>query len=378
LKAGKNTWGDLINLDGEGSGPVRDYIIDNACMWLSEFHVDALRLDAVHALEDESVPHLLTELSARVDALSSVVGRPLTLIAESDLNDPVMITPRPGGYGLQAQWDDDVHHCLHALLSGERDGYYVDFGAVGALAKALTHAFFHDGTYSTFRGKDHGKPVDLVHVPGYRFVAFLQDHDQVGNRAAGDRLSEITPHALLKVGAVLLLTAPFTPMLWMGEEWAASTPWPFFTSHPEPELGEAVRTGRFDEFAKHGWDLSRVPDPQDPETFTSAKLLWAETAEPSHADMLETYRSLLRLRRELPELADPALNKVVTEFDDDERWLIVHRGGYRVLANFAAAARTFPVPAAELIYATDAAVRVDAGAVQLPAQSAAIVRVAPA
>src|SRR5665213_3032036 len=166
LKTGRNTWGDLVNLDGEQSGPVRDYIIDNACMWLSEFHVDALRLDAVHALADDSVPHLLTELSRRVDELSSVVGRAPTLIAESDLNDPVIVTPRPQGYGLQAQWDDDVHHCLHALLSGERDSYYGDFGAVSALAKALTSAFFHDGTYSSFRGKQHGRPVDREHVPG--------------------------------------------------------------------------------------------------------------------------------------------------------------------------------------------------------------------
>jgi maltooligosyltrehalose trehalohydrolase len=375
LKTGKNTWGDLINLDGEQSGPVRDYIIDNACMWLSEFHVDALRLDAVHALEDDSVPHLLTELSQRVDELATIVDRPLTLIAESDLNDPVMITPRPAGYGLQAQWDDDVHHCLHVLLSGEHDGYYADFGSVSALAKTLTNAFFHDGTYSSFRGKNHGKPVDRATTPGDRFVAFLQDHDQVGNRAAGDRLSAIAPPSLLKVGAVLLLTAPFTPMLWMGEEWAASTPWPFFTSHPEPDLGEAVRKGRLEEFAKHGWDSSKVPDPQDPRTFTSAKLLWAETVEPAHAELLETYRTLLRLRRDIPELADPALDQVATEFDDDERWLVVHRGGYRVVANFGKERRTFPLPAARLIYATGDAVQVSAANVELPPQSAVIVQI---
>ena len=375
LKTGKNTWGDLVNLDGDDSGAVRDYIIDNALMWMSEFHIDALRLDAVHALEDDSVPHLLTELSERVDELCEVVGRPRTLIAESDLNDPIMITPRPQGYGLQAQWDDDVHHCLHTLLSGERDGYYADFGAVSALAKTLTNAFFHDGTYSSFRGRDHGKTVDRSTVPGYRFVAFLQDHDQVGNRAAGDRLSAITPSSLLKVGAVLLLTAPFTPMLWMGEEWSASTPWPFFTSHPEPDLGEAVRKGRLEEFAKHGWDMSKVADPQDPKTFASAKLLWAELGDPGHAEMLETYRTLLRLRREIPDLADPALDRIDTEFDDDERWLIVHRGAYRVLANFAAEPRAFTLPSAQLVYASDEAVRTNANDVQLPPRSAAIVQV---
>ncbi len=374
LKTGTNTWGDLVNLDGEQSGPVRDYIIENACMWLSEFHVDALRLDAVHALEDESVPHLLTELSQRVDELSGVVGRPLTLIAESDLNDPIMVTPRPHGYGIQAQWDDDVHHCLHTLLSGERDGYYGDFGTVSALAKALTRAFFHDGTYSSFRGRNHGKPVDRSSVPGYRFVACLQDHDQVGNRAAGDRLSEIASPDLLKVGATLLLTSPFTPMLWMGEEWAASTRWPFFTSHPEPELGEAVAKGRLEEFSKHGWDLSQVVDPQDPKAFASAKLAWAETTEPAHAEILQTYRLLLRLRREIPELADPRLNLVEADFDDDERWIVVHRGAYRVLANFGAQTRAFKVGAAELIYATNDGARVDDSGAELPAQSAAIVK----
>ena len=297
----------------------------------------------------------------------------MTLIAESDLNDAVMVTPRPQGYGLQAQWDDDVHHCLHALLSGERHGYYGDFGAVSALAKALTNAFFHDGTYSSFRGRNHGKQVDRAQVPGYRFVAFLQDHDQVGNRAAGDRLSEITPPALLKVGAVLLLTSPFTPMLWMGEEWAASTRWPFFSSHPEPELGEAVAKGRLEEFAKHDWDLSQVVDPQDPKTFTSAKLVWSELAEPAHAEMLETYRVLLRLRREIPDLADARLNRVETEYDDDERWLVVHRGAYAVLANFGDAPRTLKVSAAKQIYATDDSVRISPEEVELPPQSAVIV-----
>ena len=374
LKAGKNTWGDLVNLDGQHSGPVREYIIDNACMWLSEFHIDALRLDAVHALHDESVPHLLMELSQRVDSLSAALGRPLSLIAESDLNDPIMITPRPQGYGLQAQWDDDVHHCLHTLLSNEHDGYYADFGTVSALAKTLTGAFFHDGTYSSFRGKNHGKRVDREHVPGYRFVAFLQDHDQVGNRAAGDRLCEIASAALLKVGVVLLLTSPFTPMLWMGEEWAASTRWPFFTSHPQADLAEAVVKGRIEEFARHGWDLSEVADPQDPQTFTSAKLRWPEIAEPAHADMLETYRTLLRLRREIPDLADPALNRIHVEYDDDERWIVVYRGAYAVTANFGPAPCTLKLLPAQLIYTTDQATRADVADIELPAQSAAIVQ----
>jgi maltooligosyltrehalose trehalohydrolase len=246
LKPGHSTWGELINLDGESSDAVREYIIGNALMWLEEFHVDALRLDAVHALQDSSPQHLLAELSQRVAALSARLGRPLSLIAESDLNDEIMFRPRgQGGYGLDAQWDDDVHHALHALLSGERQGYYADFGSLACLAKVFTRAFFHDGTYSSFRGGPHGKPIDPRTTSGERFVVCLQNHDQVGNRAAGDRLSEIMPRGLLEVGAVLLLTSPFIPMLWMGEEWAASTRWPFFASHPEPELAEMTGKGRW-------------------------------------------------------------------------------------------------------------------------------------
>lgn len=246
LKSGRNTWGELVNLDGDGSAEVRRFIIDNALMWLSEYHLDGLRLDAVHALQDTSTPHVLAQLGAEVDALSAHTRRALTLIAESDLNDPVMITERSaGGYGLDAQWDDDVHHQLHALLTGERQGYYADFGTLPGLAKVLTRAFFHDGTHSAFRGREHGRPVNRATTPGYRFVAFLQDHDQVGNRAAGERLATLTSPGLLRVGALLLLTSPFTPMLWMGEEWAARTPWQFFTSHPEPELAErSPRDGR--------------------------------------------------------------------------------------------------------------------------------------
>ena len=335
LKPGTNTWGQLVNLDGESSRPVRDYILDNAVMWLSEFHLDGLRLDAVHALEDRSVPHLLAELSTRVAALEQQLGRPLSLIAESDLNDPVTYLERGrGGWGLDAQWDDDVHHSLHALLSGERQGYYGDFGTLAGLAKVWTGAFLHDGTYSSFRGRIHGKEVD-PNTEGWRFVAYLQDHDQVGNRAAGDRLAVKVPMDLLKVGAVLLLTSPFTPMLFMGEEWAASTPWPFFTSHPEPELAAAVGKGRIEEFAEHDWDVSEMIDPQDPAAFQSAKLLWEERHEGSHGEMLAVYEELLRLRREHPELGAAPLAEVLVDFSEAARWLVVRRGALAVLVNLA-------------------------------------------
>jgi maltooligosyltrehalose trehalohydrolase len=375
LKTGRNTWGDLVNLDGESAGPVREYILQNALMWLSEFHVDGLRLDAVHALEDSSDIHLLAELSTRVKALAAESGRPLILLAESDLNDPIMFTDRAeGGYGLDGQWDDDVHHALHALLSGERQAYYADFGSLPTLAKVLTRAFFHDGTYSSFRGRDHGKPVDTEHTPGYRFVASLQNHDQVGNRAAGDRLAKITPPGLLKVGAVLLLTSPFTPMLWMGEEWAASTPWPFFTSHPEPEMAEATATGRVNEFADHGWDADQVVNPQDPAAFTSAKLRWSERAEPEHAEILDLYRRLLTLRRDQPDLGDPRINLVRVEFDEDAQWIIVHRGSFDVVANLADHAQPVPAGSGDLLFSTEPALRGDGTQIFMPAHSAAIIR----
>jgi maltooligosyltrehalose trehalohydrolase len=374
FKQGHSTWGELINLDGAQSGPVRQYIIDNALMWLSEFHIDGLRLDAVHALDDESPTHLLAELTDRVAGLSQQLGRPLPLIAESDLNDPDMITPRlEGGYGLDAQWDDDVHHALHALLTGERQGYYGDFGSLAALAKVMTRAFFHDGSYSAFRGRDHGRPVDRRRIPGYRFVVCLQNHDQVGNRAAGDRLPETTPRALLEVGAVLLLTSPFTPMLWMGEEWAATTRWPYFSSHPEPDLAQAIAKGRITEFAEHGWDVSQLADPQDRQTFHSAKLRWDDLERPEHRAMFKLYRTLLALRRAEPELAAPRLDDVRVDFDEAARWLAVHRGSLVVLANLADHPRSIPIGGQALLLATDA-VELAPDRTRLAAFSAAIIR----
>jgi maltooligosyltrehalose trehalohydrolase len=375
LKTGRSTWGDLINLDGESAGPVREYILGNALMWLSEFHVDALRLDAVHALQDSSEVHLLAELSTRVKALSGEIGRPLVLLAESDLNDPIMFTDRTeGGYGLDGQWNDDVHHALHALMSGERQAYYSDFGSLAVLAKVLTGAFWHDGTYSSFRGRYHGKPVDTKHTPGYRFVVCLQNHDQVGNRAAGDRLPQITPPGMLKVGATLLLTSPFTPMLFMGEEWAASTPWPFFTSHPEPDLAEATATGRIEEFAEHGWDAGDVVNPQDPASFTGAKLRWSERDEPEHADILALYRQLLRLRREQPDLADSRLDRIDVDFDEDAQWIIVRRGAFDVLANLADHTQPLPAASGDVLFGTEPGLDTECLQITLPARSAAIIR----
>jgi maltooligosyltrehalose trehalohydrolase len=325
-----NTWGDSINLD---EPEARRYILDNAMMWLRDYHVDGLRLDAVHALVDDSPTHILQELAEQTAALSEQLGRPLSLIAESDLNDPRLITPRPHGYGLTAQWSDDFHHALHVALTGETAGYYADFAGLGSLAKTATRGFFHDGTFSSFRGRDHGFPID-PQLPGWKLVTFSQNHDQVGNRAAGDRLSASLDWGQLASAAVLTLTGPNSPMLFMGEEWGATTPWQFFTSHPEPELAVAVSAGRVKEFERMGWDPATVPDPQDPQTFNRSKLDWTELEQPEHARMHALYRALIGLRRQLPDLADPRWTRVSAEFDEARGYFEMHLGELRVVVNF--------------------------------------------
>jgi maltooligosyltrehalose trehalohydrolase len=341
--AASNTWGAALNLDGPDSDPVRRHIIDNALMWLSDYHIDGLRLDAVHALVDHRATHLLEQMAIEVDSLSAHLGRPLSLIAESDLNDPRLITPREaGGYGLGAQWSDDFHHALHTVLTGERQGYYSDFGSLQTLATTLRQAFFHAGTWSSFRRRIHGRPVDVLRTPGWRFLGYLQNHDQIGNRATGDRITATVSTGLARIGAMFVLTAPFTPMLFMGEEWAASTPWQFFTSHPEPELAATVARGRTAEFAEHGW-TGEVPDPQDPLTFENSKLRWTELTEKPHVEMLAFYRRLIALRRERPELTDPWLSAVSVDFDEDRRWLVMRRGDLAVVGNFAAEEQSIPV-----------------------------------
>ncbi len=370
----QTSWGRSVNLDGAHSDEVRRYILDSVAMWLRDYHVDGLRLDAVHALHDRRAVHILEEVAVEVETLSTHLGRPLSLIAESDLNDPRLITPREaGGYGLTAQWADDVHHALHALLTGERQGYYVDFGALECLADVFQEVFWHAGTFSTFRGHTHGRPVDRERIPGHRFVAYLQNHDQIGNRAAGDRLSDTVDDRLLKVGVTLLFTGPFTPMLFMGEEWAAGTPWQFFTSHPEPDLARAVVDGRRAEFATHGWSTDvEVPDPQDPATFARSKLDWSELVHRRHRDMLDFYRQLIRLRKARPELSDPHLDQVRVICGD--QYLTLERGPSAVVCNFAPDKRRVALSSAprNVLLATDPGLVLIRSAVELPPHSAAV------
>ncbi len=334
-----NTWGSSVNLDGPGSDEVRRFVIDNALMWLRDFHVDGLRLDAVHALVDQRATPILEELASRVHSLASHLGRELVLIAESDRNDPKLITAREaGGAGLDAQWSDDFHHALHVALTGEVSGYYKDFSHPGALEKVLRSGFFHDGTYSSFRRRHHGRPIDTLAIEPSRLVVFSQDHDQIGNRAAGDRLTATVNDGQLAIAAALTLLGPNTPMLFMGEEWAASTPWQFFTSHPEADLGEAVARGRIAEFARMGWDESSVPNPQDPATFTRSILDWAEPARGRHARLLSLYRDLVRLRRERADLTDPQFATIHVELVD--RALVLRRSHTALAVNFAPVAVT--------------------------------------
>jgi maltooligosyltrehalose trehalohydrolase len=375
-------WGWALNLDGPQSDPVHAFVVDNALMWLRDFHVDALRLDAVHELYDSRALPVLEDLSQQVDALAAEVGRPLTLIAESDRNDPSTVSPRgpggAGGTGLHAQWADDIHHGLHAALTGESQGYYGDFATPGALTKVLTTPFFHDGTWSSFRGRSHGRPVDRAHTPGWRFVASLQTHDQVGNRMTGERLSHLLSPGVLACGAALLLTSAYTPMLFMGEEWGASTPWQYFTDHTDPELAKAVQEGRKNEFASHGWDRDEVPDPQAPETVEHSRLDWDEVHTGTHGRLLDWYRSLIALRHRASELHDGRLDAVEVQHDVESGVLVMTRGRYRTVVNLADDERSVPLDGGDaatypvLLAWEPEGTTVRDGALTLPATSAAV------
>ncbi|MEV7806463.1 malto-oligosyltrehalose trehalohydrolase [Microbispora sp. NPDC088329] len=362
-------WGDAVNLDGPGSDEVRRYFIENALQWLRDYHVDGLRLDAVHALHDKRAVHFLEELSAEVDALSAAVGRPLTLIAESDLNDPRMVTPREaGGLGMHASWNDDVHHAIHANVTGETNAYYGDFATLSSLAKVFTSGYFHDGTYSSFRGRSHGRPA--TGIPGHRFVCCAQNHDQIGNRPEGDRMRPDQ----LRLASGLLLTSPFTPMLFMGEEWGATTPFYFFTDHFEPHLAEGEGERRRKEFEGFGYDW-KAPEPGEEETFLRSKLDWEELSKDEHASLLGWYRDLIALRRSHPDLTDPRLDRVRVEVDEDRRVVVIERGSLRIAANFADGAVPVRLAASRLLLASDESARLADDVLDLPGRSLAIAEV---
>jgi maltooligosyltrehalose trehalohydrolase len=300
----------------------------------------------------------------------------LSLIAESDRNDPRLITPRDrGGYGLTAQWDDDIHHAIHTAVSGERQGYYADFGSLETLAHTLRAGFFHAGTYSSFRKRRHGRPLNTQAIPATRLLAYTCTHDQVGNRALGDRPSQNLTAGQLAVKAALVLGSPYTAMLFMGEEWGASTPFQFFSSHPEPELARATAEGRKAEFAEHGWDAAKkgeIPDPQDPQTFQRSKLDWAEIGSGEHTRLHRLYRDLIALRRSEADLADPWLDHLVVDYDEDRRWIVLRRTRIAIACNLGTTQASVPV-SGELVLAWDQP-EIGETSTKLPAHSLVILR----
>ncbi len=375
----RTNWGAAVNFDGPGSDEVRRFVIDNALMWLRDYHCDGLRVDAVHAIMDQSATHILEELAVEVGTLAAHAGRPLFLVAESDLNDPRFVRTRDaGGYGLGAAWADEWHHALHATLTGDRGGYYEDFGPLPLLAKALRQAWVYDGTYSPHRRRVHGRPP--TGLSGGQFVVATQNHDQVGNRAAGERTGALMSDGRLRVAAALLLTSPFVPLLFQGEEWGATTPFQYFTGHADPELGQVVSEGRRSEFSAFGWDPDGVPDPQDPATFERSRLDWTELGKERHADLLAWYQRLIELRRRTPGLTDPRLDRVETECYPGAGWLVVRRGPVVVAANLGASDWAFPaVLSAEVLAASDDRVeRTDQGLILPPDTVAVLVGAAQA
>ncbi len=340
-------WGQAVNYDGADSRAVRDFVIANALCWVRDYHVDGLRLDAVHGIFDASPAHILWELNDAVQQTARRLGRIVPVVAESDLNDRRVIDPiRRGGYGLAGQWSDDFHHCVHTILTGERNGYYADFGSMGQMAKAYTHGFVYDGQHSAFRGRHHGTPArDL---PAERFVVCTQNHDQVGNRAQGDRLCALVDFERVKLAAAALLVSPYVPLLFMGQEYGERSPFLYFTDFTDPALQAAVTRGRREEFAAFGW-AGDVPDPQDPATFARSRLDWELQEREPNCWLRELYRTLLSARREYPALGVGGKRRLAARVDGERTLTVLRKGADGAAAvallNFSPEARTVRAPA---------------------------------
>ena len=368
-------WGSAVNYDDRGSDEVRRLVCDNALSWMRDYHIDGLRLDATHAILDASPLPLLEQMATETAELARRTGRSLVLIAENDLNDPRVVTvPARGGYGIDAQWNEDFHHALHGVLTGEKTGYYRDFGLVGQLAKALQHAYVYDGQYSPYRDRRHGRPV--IGLSGCNFVGCLQNHDQVGNRAKGDRSTHLMSTSRLRIGAAIPVDRAFYSDALSRRGMGASTPFQYFTDHQEPDLAHAVSEGRKREFAAFGWDPSDVPDPQDFATFERSKLDWSEPSREPHKSILQWHRELIRLRAGIPELGDGKLGRVEVSYDEERRWIVINRGAISVMVNLGEQARTLPVHPGgprKLLMASDERIALDNSGVGLPADSVAII-----
>ena len=329
----RTPWGDALNFDGPYSDEVRRFFIENAFQWLTDFHIDALRLDALHSIFDNSSVPFIEELSHRFHHQAKSLQRRAYLIGESAANDSRLIrSQKLGGYGLDAQWNDDFHHSLHVLLTGENGGYYQDFNGASDLVKAFNEGFVYTGQYSTYRKKRHGR--QSMDIAAHRFVVFSQNHDQVGNRLKGDRLSEQASLEKLKLAAGTVVLSPFIPLLFMGEEYGETAPFSYFVQHSEPSLVEAVRKGRRNEFSSFQWQ-GRIPDPQDEATFLSARLNHNLKKEGWHKLLLRFYHELIHIRKQTPVFA--SLNKKdmkVQEFNDNMVWIHRWKGKYQSLTIF--------------------------------------------
>jgi maltooligosyltrehalose trehalohydrolase len=373
-------WGSAVNFDGAESDEVRRFFCDNALMWLRDYHFDALRLDAVHAILDTAAIPFLEQLATEVRNLEAHLGRHFSLIAESDLNDPRLVRSRDaGGFGLDGQWSDDFHHALHAALTGEQAGYYGDFGSLDQLATALKEPYVYSGCHSRFRQRCHGRPAQGLSA--HRFVACLQNHDQVGNRARGDRIGHLVNPDRAKLGAALTILAPYVPLLFQGEEWNASSPFQYFVDFAaEPELARAVSVGRRNEFRHFGWKPEDVPDPQDPHTFRRSKLDWKEVPAPAHGSMLDWYRQLIGLRRTLADLTDGRPESIEAWADPESGLLTVVRGAVTLVASFSSEERPFTIPDGQpghVYLHSKAAFRAQADRWMIPAESLAVFGPAP-
>jgi maltooligosyltrehalose trehalohydrolase len=368
-------WGGAVNLESTWAHQVRRFFCDNALMWMRDFHMDGLRLDAVHAYIDRSAIHFLEQLATETKHLETTLGRRKVLIAESDSNDPRIVTAREaGGYGLDAQWSDDFHHALFSVLNPDPpEGYYSDFGALSQLAKALESTFVFDGMYSQNRKRAQGKsPRGL---PQNRFFGYIQNHDQVGNRAVGERLQENVGLDRAMIAAAIVFTSPFVPMIFQGEEWAASTPFQYFADHDDPELARLVSQGRKKEFESFGWDPAVIPDPETRETYLRSKLNWDETDSLPHTRMLAWYHDLIRLRRSQPSLNDCEYGRTRASFDEEARWIAITRGEVEVYCNLAETERAFEVgEEARVLLASGDAVGKEGAMLRLPANSVVILK----
>jgi maltooligosyltrehalose trehalohydrolase len=367
-------WGGAVNFEDAGSAEVREFFIENALMWLRDYHFDGLRVDAVHAFIDRSAEHFLEQLEESVRELENHTGKHYAVIAESDLNDPRLVTAREaGGYGLDAQWSDDFHHALWTVLTGETTGYYQDFGSMADLAKAIEQAFVYQGQYSVHRGRNHGMPIGAL--PADRFLGYIQNHDQIGNRAQGERLSQVADLGRAKIGAAMVLLGPFVPMLFAGEEFAASSPFQYFTDFQDKELGRLVSEGRRKEFVAFGWSPEEVPDPQAEETFVRSKLRWEERDNGVHAEMLDWHRRLIRLRRQEIALTWRELADVRVRFDEKQKWLWMTRGPIEVVFNTGRSEVRLPVEDRhEVLLASVPEIACAPDSVVLPAASVAVLR----